>query len=86
MENAKNYLIEKIKALRIENPEATSIFWYSKHQDSISTTSHGNMFFHKEPTFKGEKYTEMKDFEFDGGLSIFDDAVIVGVGSYSDIF
>lgn len=68
--------------LRKRNPSAVATFWYSKKQDSISSKFPEVLI--EDVRFKGKKYSEMKNFEF--GLFInWDDAILVGIGNYSDI-
>lgn len=77
----------RIAIARKLNPKATHVFWYSKKQDAIPDMVD---FFTGKPmrgkcTFRGKKYSEMTGFEYNGGMSNWDDARIVGIGGYSDV-
>lgn len=68
------------------NPKADHVFWYSKKQDSLPKWPFDSEYKIKgECTFKGKRYSEMKGFEYNGGLSNWDDAKIVGIGSIEDV-
>ena len=75
----------------IKESKATHVFYFSKRQmkivrsesDSFSKMIGAPELVGNQPSFNGAPYSEMREFKC--GFSNFDDAVIVGIGSISDV-
>lgn len=62
---------------KIQRREITHAFYYSERQANLPYVNVNG------PTFKGEKYSEMRGLEY--GWSTYPDAKLIGFGSSDDV-